>query len=197
MCGGRKSEVGGQSWAGWICAAVVMALFGLQQIFPLFELARLSSSDSFGEKLLHALTCQLVHGSFMHVYVNALAFICLFCGARRGLSRAALAVGFVAGWCAAAGFSVFIMPQHATLVGCSGIIFGALGVFTAAEPLSRWKFCFVGSIPLIILAPIGVVADGVVSAFFMPYSAWPVHSAAFVAGAVIAVIFRLGGSAKT
>ncbi|OPZ64963.1 MAG: Rhomboid family protein [bacterium ADurb.Bin478] len=176
--------------AGWICAAGVMALFGLQQIFPLRELMLLSGRSGAAAKAVHALTCMFVHGSLLHAAVNALAFICLFYGLRREFSGAVLLVGFAAGWASTALFACFLMPQYATLVGSSGIIYGVFGVFTSAEPFSRWRFCGIGSIPLIVLAPVLVAADGVISMLFVKCSAWPVHTVSFALGAGLVALLR-------
>jgi membrane associated rhomboid family serine protease len=176
--------------AGWICAAVVMALFGLQQVFPLCERLMLSGRDGLAMKAVHTLTCQFVHGNLLHAATNALAFICLFYGLRREFSGAVLLFGFIAGWIATALFAAFLIPQNVTLVGSSGIIYGVLGVFTASEPFSKWRFCGVGSIPLIILAPVLVAADGLIALLFAKCLAWPVHTVAFAIGAGLVVAVR-------
>jgi membrane associated rhomboid family serine protease len=169
--------------AGWICAAVVMSLFGLQQIFPLREMLMLSGRDVSAVKAVHTLTCLFVHGSLLHAAVNALSFICLFYGFRREFSGAVLAFGFAAGLIATGLFAATLMPHNAALVGSSGIIYGVLGVFTASEPFSRWRFCGVGSIPLIVLAPVLVAADGLIAMLLLKFIAWPVHTVAFALGA--------------
>ena len=174
--------------AGWICAAVVLALFGLQQVFPLRELLMLKSGDAPAMKALHAATCLLVHGSFLHAAVNSLSFICLFLGVKKGMAVKPGLAGLIAGWMATFLFAVFLMPRHATLVGSSGMLFGMLGFFMATDPFSRWRFCGVGSIPLIVLAPVLVAVDGMTAILFLKCVAWPVHAVAFSFGAIIGTI---------
>jgi membrane associated rhomboid family serine protease len=187
MSSGQKSEVGNQSWAGWICAAVVMALFGLQQIFPLREWLMLRGQRQGLPLLaLNSATCHLVHGTLLHAAVNALTFVCLFYGVRRAAWMPPLLGGLVAGWMATFLFAVFLMPQYATLVGSSGMLFGMLGFFTAAEPFSRWRLCGIGSIPLIVLAPVLVAVDAFWAAYMpLVHIARPVHTVAFAFGAMI------------
>jgi membrane associated rhomboid family serine protease len=89
----------------------------------------------------------------------------------------------ISGWLATFLFAVFLMPHNAWMVGSSGILFGALGWFTATEPFSRWSICFFGSAPLIVLAPVFVFLDGMTAIFFFKANAWQVHTAAFALGA--------------
>jgi membrane associated rhomboid family serine protease len=175
--------------AGWICATVVMALFGLQQVFPLRELMMLSGRSGSSAKAVHTLSCMFVHGNLLHAATNALAFVCLFFGLRRERSGAVLLFGFLSGWISTALFAAFLMPHNATLVGSSGILFGMLGFFTADEPFSRWRLCGVGSIPLIVLAPVLVALDAFWAAYIPPvHIAWPVHTVAFSFGVIIGTI---------
>jgi membrane associated rhomboid family serine protease len=174
------------SRVGWICAAVVMALFGLQQFFPLRELMMLSGRDGSVAKAVHTLSFMFVHGNLLHAATNALAFVCLFFGLRRERSGAVLLFGFLSGWISTALFAAFLMPHNATLVGSSGIIYGIFGALTATEPFSRWRFCGIGAIPLIVLAPALVSADAVLAACVPAlHVAWPVHTLAFLFGAMI------------
>jgi membrane associated rhomboid family serine protease len=159
-----------------------MTMFGLQQVVPLREWLMLRRTDGLATAILHSLTCMLVHGNLLHAAGNALSFVCLFYGVQRGMSVKAALPGLIAGWMGTFLFAYTLLPQNATLVGSSGMVFGILGCFTASEPFSRWRFCGVGSIPLLALAPAMVLLDASASAFFFSVSAWPVHTISFLLG---------------
>ena len=173
---------------GLVCAAGVMALFGLQQLFPLCKLMMLRNTDSVALKALHSFTCIFVHGNLLHAAVNATAFLCLLFTVKFSDGRAPFFSGLAAGWAATFLFALFIMPQHTTLVGSSGMIFGLLGWFTATEPFSRWSIYFIGSIPLIVLAPAVVLLDSMTAIFFFKLNAWQIHLTAFAIGSGIGCI---------
>ncbi|MGE4489278.1 MAG: rhomboid family intramembrane serine protease [Kiritimatiellales bacterium] len=189
---GQRSKDRGQktSRAGWICAVIVLTVFGLQQVVPLRTWFALRSADGAGLVLLRSFSCMLVHGNCLHAAMNAAAFVCLFRGLIRGYVGPVLLVSFFSGWIATVLFASFLMPQHATLVGSSGILFGALGVFTAWDPFSRWQLFFMGSIPLIVLAPLIVAADATLDIMLVPCAAWPVHTAAWSIGAITVSLLR-------
>lgn len=174
---------------GWICAAVVLAAFMLQTLIPsrLGGLG-LAASDTLPTSLFHSASSMLLHGGWLHAGINAASFICLMRGVKVSSGFAALLFGFLGGYLAAFVFHAVWMPENAVLIGSSGLVFGLLGWWTAAQPFSRWGILGLGSIPLVILSPVLVLVDAVTSQLFFSHNAWPVHSLAYVISGTITLI---------
>ncbi len=171
-----------RSWAGWICAAVVMVLFGLQQFFPFQDAWVLRGNDSGGLNVLRSLTALLVHSDWLHAAGNALAFVVLLGGGTRREGRTALFAGVPAGAVAGFLYAGWLLPESSFLLGCSGVLYAALGVLVATAPRSRWGLSRRVSLPLFVLAPTLLVLDVALSLLFFDRVAWSVHVLAFVLG---------------
>ena len=186
--------------------AALEAFFRQWGAVPAEVSAALGAGNYLGQAMIGVVTSMFLHGSWLHVLGNMLFLWIFGNNVEDRLGRAGFALFYVAGGIAAALAQVAIDPQsEVPLVGASGAIAAALGAYIVLFPGARiLSIVFLGFFYQLLEVPALIVlgywfvlqvidglgslgaSDEVASnvAFFA-------HIGGFVAGALIAIPFRL------
>jgi len=173
---------------GFILAAFLLVVFLLQRSYPL--ITTLLSVRTGGLEAYRFLGCLVIHGSWLHVCVNASAFIILLLGFGRKqaiqLVAQAIPVSLLAVWI----YSETLMPAHAWLCGSSPLLFALFGLIAWQERKTS-VFSLFGirclSLPPIPMLGVALLCDAILSSLFFKSIAWPVHTLAGLGGLLTGV----------
>ncbi|MEM7496771.1 MAG: rhomboid family intramembrane serine protease [Pseudomonadota bacterium] len=171
---------------GYLSRWVLYSGFGFEDV--VFEQAM--RGDGVQPKLLWSLvTHALLHGGWLHLALNAAAFL----GLGHGISRdagfgATLAIFVVTAAAGALAFGL-MADSYVPLVGASGAVFGLLGVLTCWQ--ERWLASHGASRDAIWARVAGVIAINMLMAVGLGgwQIAWQAHLGGFAAGWLMGYVF--------
>lgn len=170
-------------------AAFLLAVSILQRVFPQSTLLLAARTEE--HEAYRLVTCLFIHGSWLHVCVNASAFIILLLGFGRRVSTRLVAQAFPAALLAVWVYSEMLMPSRAWLCGSSPLVYALFGLIAWRERKTsvfslfgiRWL-----SLPPIPMLAAVLVCDAVLSSTCFKFVAWPVHMLSGMGGLVTGAI---------